>query len=580
MLICGIKLTHDGGVALIDNGRLVCSVETEKIRNNPRYSSLGDLSIVEDILSEAGYRTTDVDKYVLDGWHGTDQDWKGPSLVNTFNKGEALTYEVAPYNESRLADDILQQYTFPQLLQIGEQSFPYTSYMHVTGHITGAYSSSPFAERNESAYILCWDGGLYPRLYYYDADRDLFQNLGHLFLFLGTIYSIFSQYFGPYKKDAAQLKQEEEKKEIEHYFGGYSVAGKIMSYLALGEAKEEVIAVLKRLHEKTLSIENTFEHNFSRAVKAELKDSPYSDADVLMSLHTYLKQLLIENLRKNVERYPDYSANICLTGGCALNIKWNSDIRRSGLFKEVWVPPFPNDAGSAIGVAAAEMFRSTVYRHLSWTVFSGPMIIDEENLPGWHQQECSLEQLAAILYETGEPVLFLHGHAELGPRALGHRSILAPAVQANMKQLLNEVKKREDFRPVAPICLEHAALEIFDPGTPDPYMLFDHQVRTQWLDRVPAICHLDGSARLQTVNETMNESIYALLTAYEKLSGIPLLCNTSANYNGSGFFPDIASAAKWGKVNYIWCNNRICIKEEKAVWKTRLPEQVSYHSNL
>jgi carbamoyltransferase len=135
-----------------------------------------------------------------------------------------------------------------------------------------------------------------------------------------------------------------------------------------------------------------------------------------------------------------------------------------------------------------------------------------------------------------------------------------------MKRVLNYIKNREDYRPVAPICLEEDAKDIFAPGSKDPYMLFDHIVRPKWKDRIPAVCHLDGTARLQTVNEAENPVLYRLLIEYKRLSGTPLLCNTSANYSGKGFFPDLSSAMKWGKVNYVWCDNALYEKEKKVTF--------------
>jgi carbamoyltransferase len=126
-----------------------------------------------------------------------------------------------------------------------------------------------------------------------------------------------------------------------------------------------------------------------------------------------------------------------------------------------------------------------------------------------------------------------------------------------MKQRLNELKGREAYRPVAPICLESRAPEIFAPGTPDPYMLFDHQVRPEWASKIPAVIHLDGTARLQTVTPEQNPVVARVLAEYALLSGIPVLCNTSANLKGCGFFPDVASAAEWGRVPHIWCDGHL-----------------------
>ena len=128
-----------------------------------------------------------------------------------------------------------------------------------------------------------------------------------------------------------------------------------------------------------------------------------------------------------------------------------------------------------------------------------------------------------------------------------------------MRDTLNRLKRRESYRPVAPICLEEYASEVFAPGSRDPYMLFDHDVRAEWLDQVPAIVHVDGSARLQTVDAS-NSPTYELLRAYHRLSGIPVLCNTSANFPGRGFFPDPGSAMEWGQTRYVWSDGTLHIR--------------------
>lgn len=126
-----------------------------------------------------------------------------------------------------------------------------------------------------------------------------------------------------------------------------------------------------------------------------------------------------------------------------------------------------------------------------------------------------------------------------------------------MKTLLNKLKRRESYRPVAPICAEEDAPRFFDPGSPDPYMLYDHRLRPEAIERLPAVCHLDGTARLQTINERQNPLIHELLRHYAELSGVPILCNTSANDLGSGFFPDVRSVAEWGGVNHIWSDGTL-----------------------
>jgi carbamoyltransferase len=303
-------------------------------------------------------------------------------------------------------------------------------------------------------------------------------------------------------------------------------------------------------------------------VKSTTEFTSADGDDVIASYHGFAQRMLLDSHERITGANPGYRRNLCYAGGCALNIKWNQAIRRSGLFESVWIPPFPNDAGSALGTACCAMAALTGNLALQWNVYSGPPFQVPEGVDGWHTKECSMQELAELIHRRNEPVLFLDGRAELGPRALGNRSILAPATDGAMKDTLNRVKGREGYRPVAPICLESEAPDIFDPGSPDPFMLYDHQVRAPWKDRIPAIQHLDGTARLQTVNADEHPLIFELLTAYHAVSGVPLLCNTSANFQGKGFFPDLLSAAQWGKVNYVWSAGRLFSRQEKVILET------------
>jgi carbamoyltransferase len=229
------------------------------------------------------------------------------------------------------------------------------------------------------------------------------------------------------------------------------------------------------------------------------------------------------------------------------------------------VPPFPNDSGSAIGAAALGLIAERGPVAITWNPRLGPALKPTPELPdGWRTAPCTPEELGALLHETGKPVVVLDGRAELGPRALGGRSILAAAVDREMKTVLNDVKKRESYRPVAPICLEEHAPALFSPGTPDPHMLFDHVVRPEWRDRIPAVLHLDDTARLQTVGRDDDATLRRVLVAYHERSGIPVLCNTSANLNGSGFFPDVASALAWGRVDMVWSENTLYRRDSSS----------------
>lgn len=559
MNICGIKLTHDGAVALIKDNKLEFCVEIEKCRNNPRFQEIRDTEIIGEILKNYGYTADDIDYFAIDGWGGVDQDSLAiqPRLeiANGFNKlsaeykGNEYFLNVGQYEEGKLEDEVLKEWSFNGL-KICNKEYGYKSYLHVASHILSTYCTSDFAKDGEDSYILVWDGGMYPRLYYINNKNEI-ENLGPIFLLIGNIYTIFSQHFGPFKVKGSFAKD------------NLSVAGKVMAYIAKGKVHEELYPIFDEIYRKHYSYPMGFANIFANEFKKKIMDFNISDEDILCSFHFYIEKLLIEKLEKKVKRFDRNCKNLCIAGGCGLNIKWNSSIRNCGIFKSVYVSPFPNDSGSAIGAACCAMMSKTNQSFIEWNVYSGPQLIENDANKEWIKKKFNIKQLAELLYKSNEPVVILNGNAELGPRALGNRSIVASPILPEMKSILNYVKGREEYRPVSPICLESKSSNIFQPGISDPYMLFDHMVKEEWRNRIPAVIHLDGSARLQTITKKQNPIIGELIEEFEKLSNIPLLCNTSANYNGKGFFPDIKSAAEWNKVNYIWSGNYLYEKKEK-----------------
>lgn len=543
MIICGIKLTHDGAVALIDDGKLIFSHEMEKIGNNLRFSSITDFSIVHDILASYGYALEDVDRLVIDGWGDIGRLTPKATLISVANGKSTYTLEVAKYGTLVGKQDILKGTAF----HYPDYKLSYRSYMHVSSHAMSAYCTSPMARRGESSFILVWDGAMCPQLFYYHYPENRVENLRPLFMLNGHTYSAFAHQFPPYDRMAED---------------DMSIAGKVMAYIALGKVDPGLLAqcwdiYANRLDKKSLALSTQLITEVARCGEG----AAYTPADMMATFHVFLEQLLVRSLQEQIGKMTGYAKNLCFAGGCALNIKWNSAVRSSGVFDEVWVPPFPNDSGAAIGTACCEMLMATGKRYLEWNVYSGPAVAEQPVYPSWAKRSCSLAQLARLLHLTGKPVVVLNGRAELGPRALGNRSIIAPATSPAMKDTLNRIKHREPYRPVAPICTEEDAPEIFAPGTPDPYMLYDHQVRKDWVAKIPAVCHLDGTARLQTISRTGNPEIYELLAQYKKLSGIPVLCNTSANLNGRGFFPDVTSAMEWDGTDLIWSQGVIYYKK-------------------
>ncbi|MDA9513480.1 nodulation protein NodU [Bradyrhizobium sp. CCBAU 11430] len=568
MRICGIKLSHDGAVALIQDDRLIFCVEQEKRNNNPRYQTIDNLDAIVDALAEHGLDPQEVDKFVVDGWAG-----RVKSQFRVFSGTAPVTLKGGPYVECRPEGLLTSRDAVG--LRLNGRDFPYRSFPHVASHVASAYCTSPFAKVGEPAFCLVWDGGTFPRLYY--VDRRSARFIECLFPMVGHVYAVAGLHFGPYRQIKRSNWDLGDPGEVDPGGAGklnLGVAGKLMAYIALGSVDEDIIKIFQDVYQERFAADTTLAsfrtdiesmesalsslHDFFDASAQQLATA--RPQDVLASFHCFLERLLVRELTIALQRHSHLTArNLCIAGGCGLNIKWNSGLRATGLFDAVWVPPFPNDSGSAIGAACCAMVADNGFGPLEWSVYSGPTLQKSDVPPDWEASPCSMHELATMLTRN-KPVVFLAGRAELGPRALGSRSILAAATSSQMKDHLNDIKLREHFRPVAPICLEDRARDIFNPGTPDPYMLFDHETRAEWRDKIPAVVHLDGSARLQTVCRNSQHPVAQLLVEYEKLTGIPLLCNTSANHNGRGFFPHVAAACEWGRVEHVWSDGVLWTK--------------------
>lgn len=557
MLTAGLKVTQSGGLALLSDGKLEFNIEMQKLDNNRRYSDFDDMQRIPLLLGEYGYRASDIDHWVIDGWDGARN---GRVTVSTGAGNAELL--VAPYRETQRVPNPGRAGHHGEVL-IDGVARQYASYVHVASHLAAAYCTSPFAVHGEPSMVLVWDGGCFPRLYSVDGDGRI-EPHGEAFPLIGHTYSMASQYYGPFKRVNKSTHVDD-----------LAVAGKLMAYIALGAPSAKVEEVFVELfHEhfeadtpsarayretiigcgSTGEPSHRFVHAYLSRVQQRLAGLGVSDEDVLASVHKFLQDMLIDRVTAKIRQWKgDQPQNLCFAGGCALNIKWNSALRSHPMIRRMWVPPFPDDSGSAIGTACAHAGSEQGLRPIDWHARLGPHLQPTDKLPeGWLASPCSPEEVAHLLHTSGEPVVVLNGRAELGPRALGARSILAAAVDPAMKETLNRMKRREHYRPVAPICLVERASEIFDPGTPDPYMLFEHRVRASWVDRIPAVLHLDGTARLQTVSDLDDPNLAAILREYDRLSGVPVLCNTSANHRGRSFFPDAASAMEWGEADLVW----------------------------
>jgi carbamoyltransferase len=238
--------------------------------------------------------------------------------------------------------------------------------------------------------------------------------------------------------------------------------------------------------------------------------------------------------------------NLCMAGGVALNCVANGRIAREARFENVWIQPAAGDDGVAIGCAyygclsVQKQPRKFVMNH----AYTGTPYSDERveaaaskglvRIQATSRRSDDIARETARLLAQGSVIGWFQGGSEFGPRALGNRSILADPRAAEMKQKVNkQVKHRQAFRPFAPVVPAERAHKIFEcDGRDSPFMLLAERVRPDWLDRIPAVVHVDGTARVQTVREDQNPRLHRLLKEFDAITGVPVLLNTSFNVKG------------------------------------------------
>lgn len=267
-------------------------------------------------------------------------------------------------------------------------------------------------------------------------------------------------------------------------------------------------------------------------------DAPWAaaHANLAASVQTRLEEVLLDLCHWLAERTGE--RRLAMAGGVALNCVANSRLLAEGPFEEIWVQPAAGDSGTALGAAtflAEELGDEPVpMRSAALGRGWGDGDLERELIhtaTPFRQPDDVATSIAQHLAHD-EIVGWYQGRSEWGPRALGHRSILADPRRAENLERLNDIKGREQFRPVAPMVLESRAREIFEGPVPSPYMLFTHHVRPEWADRIPAAVHVDGTARIQTVDSQSEPRLAGLLTEFERLTGVPVLINTSFNTAG------------------------------------------------
>jgi hydroxymethyl cephem carbamoyltransferase len=488
--ILSFKPGHDGTVALIEDGGLVFSVEAEK-DSFPRYADATP-SVFLDALAMAD----DVpDVVCLSGW------------VKGFHSAE-LPLGAGYFGWDTSTTELTERRVFGKPVR-------FFSSTHERSHLLSAYGMSPFPQ-GQPCYALVWEG-----------------NIGSFYVITSEVevLRIAEVMQDPGNKYQFVFALADPTTGTENGGFRFSNAGKLMALVGYADGSP-CTAAERELIDFVLSRRSIL----LSTSKLDLADSAFHDigveAQALKNLAAHHSEEIFSRFHAVAEHRLTEGYPLLIAGGCGLNCDWNTRWRECGLFEDVFVPPVPNDCGSAIGTAVDAQFALTGEAKLSWSVYSGAPFVRDTPVPSeFAVAPLDVGQLADRL-AGGAVVAWVEGATEIGPRALGHRSLLAAPFEAATRDRLNAIKSRESYRPIAPVCRERDVSQFFDWSGPSPYMLYFQRVLDR---RLRAVTHADGTARVQTITPADSEALCRVLDAFAERTGIGVLCNTSLNFPGRGF---------------------------------------------
>ena len=535
MRILGLSFGyHDAAACIVEEGRVVAAAQEERFTRRKHDASL-PVNAMRYCLGEGGARDLDgiafYDKPILKLHRILETSLAiAPRGLRTFLHAVPLWLRDRLWVEPTIRDAL------SKLGVRGEPPLWFCEHHH--SHAASAFYPSPF----DSAAVLTIDGvgewatatigrGDGSRL-----DLSLELDFPHS---LGLLYSAFTYYAG-FLPNSGEYKL----MGLAPY-GEPRYVDVILEHLV--DLKDDGSFRLRMEHFGYLDgftmTSPRFDDVFGGPPRAPETPIGKRERDLARSIQEVTERIILQMAAH--AREVTGERRLCMAGGVALNCVANGRLLRAGIFDDIFVQPAAGDAGGAVGAALAawhgELANDRYVRpgDAMHGALLGPeppveelrAFLDQHGYPYAElTDDAAWAQRLADLLDAGRIVGLFQGRMELGPRALGNRSILGDPRAPDMQARLNQViKQRETFRPFAPAVLEERAAEWFELDRPSPYMLFTAPVRN---DRIPAVTHVDGSARVQTVNRQVNPRFHRLLRAFEERTGCPVLVNTSFNVRG------------------------------------------------
>lgn len=546
MNILGINAYHgNASAAIVCEGRLIAAVEEERF-NRVKYAAGFPAQAIRYCLREAGLELKDIDHVAVP---------RNPYA----RLGTKLFYALRMPSFARERVKVLAKFTgIPEALAQAFDTEPskiaakFHRVEHHQAHLASAFFVSPF----ERAALLSADGlGDFASTMWGNGDGNRMEIDGAIAFphSLGLFYSAVTQYLGflkfgdEYKVMGLAAYGEPDQLEafrdiVRAHGNGFRLGLDYFTHHRTGPEMSWAEA------DKTPTLGKMFSEAMEKKLGARRNpEDPLEQRhrNLASALQARLEEIYLGMLKKLAERTGLKA--VCLAGGVAFNCVANGKIFDKTGFEQVYVHPAAGDAGLSVGAAYYVWHqvlgkpRSFVMDHAYWGPgYERDAIRAAIDVNGLAMNGCRVEELgedtlmqrAATIVADGKIIGWFQGRAEWGPRALGNRSIVADPRRPEMKEILNRrIKHREIFRPFAPSILAESTGEWFEKSHPSPFMTLAYSVRPEKRDKIPAPTHVDGTGRLQTVTREANPRYWSLIKAFERITGVPVVLNTSFNDN-------------------------------------------------
>ena len=495
-LFCAIAYNvHDSSVSFGINNKVVLVLEAERVFKQKKKRC--DLTEMEHLIS-TGLKYLDKKPDEITGWAMTTLN--NPLLTRRDIIDEKTTFPKEPY--------------YKKVSILGIE----TDALVINHHLSHA-ATYLFSGFNQAIITTC-DGG---------GDHDPKIGVGECFaVYRGDGNNITRHY----NIDTSELITGKTYATCSVFiYNAKPCEGKLMALAAFGKVREEYLKKLKTLYRKIETVdypigERILEENFPNLRGAASGDNPSIEAiDFCATVQFFFSEQRIKNTKSIVEKLHRNNDDFVLAGGTALNLNLNSLLLEELPKMQHFIAPCCDDTGQSLGALCYLMTEINNRRpivDLPYLGMGSDFRIQKDAI------DKSLETI------TNDGILVVHnGKSEIGPRALGNRSLIARPDKIDVKIKLSEkIKNRESYRPVAPIVLEEMLDKYFDGPKKSPYMLYRHRVKKNIIDKIPGAVHIDGTARVQTISKTDNPFLYELIKKFGDKTGFYLLLNTSLNLKG------------------------------------------------